>query len=79
MLRVVPQAPRPRLLSYRPDLPQAVDDWATIALAANRDERFDNIQAMWDAFVRAVRPVVDRAAVAALDPDGAPTSSDRAP
>jgi len=79
MLKVVPNAPRPRLLSYRPDLPPALDDWATIALAANRDERFDNIQAMWDAFVRAVRPVADRSAQghSAADQEGAPASSDR--
>jgi len=76
MLKVVPTAPRPALLSYRPDLPPALDDWATIALAADRDERFDNIQAMWDAFVRAARPVAERSALAGEHPD-TPSSSDR--
>ena len=71
MLKVVPNAPRPALLSFRPDLPPALDDWATIALAADREERFDNIEAMWDAFVRAVKTIVDR--------DLAATSSDEHP
>jgi len=77
MLKIVPQAPRPRLLSYRPDLPPALDDWATIALAADRNERFDNVQALWDAFLRAARPVVERSGLERGEPDTTPTPSDQ--
>ncbi len=53
LVRVVPRAERPSLVELCPGLPQALDDWASIALASERDGRFDNVEAMWTAFVRA--------------------------
>lgn len=48
-----PQQTVPPLSQLVPGLPPALDDWATIALCHDRDGRFDNIEAMWSAFIRA--------------------------
>jgi serine/threonine-protein kinase len=57
LVRDVPSAPRPSLVRLCADAPAALDDWATIALCPDREARFDNIDAMWKAFVRASRAV----------------------
>lgn len=44
-------AARPSLLKYRPDLPRDVDEWVKLALAADRDERFQNVRALWNVFL----------------------------
>lgn len=41
---------RPSLLKHRPDLPRGADAWAQSALARDRDERFANVRALWNAF-----------------------------
>jgi len=61
LVRVVPSAARPSLVSLCADAPSALDDWATIALCPDREGRFDNIDAMWKAFVRATRSTVEHA------------------
>lgn len=53
LVNIVPKAERPSLVSLRPNLPSALDDWMTIALCPERHGRFDNIDAMWKAFLRA--------------------------
>ncbi len=42
---------RPSLLKKRPDLPRHADDWVALALAIDRDERFQNVRALWNAFL----------------------------
>ena len=44
-------AARPSLREYRPDLPRDVDEWVKLALAADRDERFANVRALWNVFL----------------------------
>jgi eukaryotic-like serine/threonine-protein kinase len=41
---------RPSMRKVRPDLPRRADEWATRALAVNRDERFESVRALWQAF-----------------------------
>lgn len=53
----IPSRAPPSLVSLTEGLPGALDDWAAIALCAEPDGRFDNIRAMWTAFVRASRSV----------------------
>jgi serine/threonine-protein kinase len=40
-----------RLLALRPDLPRGADDWARSALARDRELRFGNVDALWNAFM----------------------------
>lgn len=42
---------RPSLLAKRPDLPPAADDWVEMALAIDREDRFENVRALWSAFL----------------------------
>lgn len=45
---------RPKLSTKRPDLPRAADEWVATALAIDRTERFQNVRALWNAFVSAL-------------------------
>jgi serine/threonine-protein kinase len=49
IMRQCSTAPRPSLHALRPDLPPAVDEWVKAALAIERDERFVNVRASWNA------------------------------
>jgi eukaryotic-like serine/threonine-protein kinase len=49
LLKKVTTAPRPSLHALRPDLSKDVDDWVQIALAVDRDHRFERVRAMWNA------------------------------
>ncbi len=49
LLRLVTQAPIPRLTELRPDLPSAVDDWVFRSLAKNESERFPSISDQFEA------------------------------
>jgi serine/threonine-protein kinase len=51
LLRTVSTAPRPSLRALRPELPEAIDDWAQYGLAIDRDARFQTVRALWNAFV----------------------------
>jgi serine/threonine-protein kinase len=51
LLKLVTEAPRPSLHALRPDLPPEIDDWLQMALAIDREERFQNVRALWEAFV----------------------------
>jgi eukaryotic-like serine/threonine-protein kinase len=42
---------RPSLLKKRPDLPRHADDWVAQALAIDPGERFQNVRALWNAFL----------------------------
>jgi serine/threonine-protein kinase len=39
------------LLLLRPDLPRGADDWVRSALARDREQRFGNVEALWNAFL----------------------------
>lgn len=45
------RAARPSMLALRPDLPRDADEWLAQALAIDREERFGNARAMWNAFL----------------------------
>jgi serine/threonine-protein kinase len=49
LLKKVTTAPRPSLHALRPDLSKDVDEWIKIALAIDRDHRFERVRAMWNA------------------------------
>ncbi len=42
---------RPSLRAKRPDLPPDADEWVRLALAIDREERFQNVRALWNAFL----------------------------
>jgi eukaryotic-like serine/threonine-protein kinase len=42
---------RPSLHAKRPDLPRDVDEWVHLALAIDREQRFQNVRALWNAFL----------------------------
>lgn len=44
-------AARPSLQRFRPDLPSDIDQWVELALAADRDRRFQNVRASWNVFL----------------------------
>ena len=55
------KASRKSLVDLCPELPEALDDWATIALCHDRAGRFETVEAMWRAFLRAAEtPLFDR-------------------
>ena len=45
------KAVRPSLFAKRPDLPRDADEWVALALAIDRDQRFQNVRALWTAFL----------------------------
>jgi eukaryotic-like serine/threonine-protein kinase len=47
-------AARPRLSDKRADLPRAADEWVSTALAIDREQRFQNVRALWNAFQSAL-------------------------
>src|SRR4029078_1536465 len=51
-------AARPRLRAVRPELPRDAGEWVAQALAIDREERFGNVRALWNAFLETfdVRP-----------------------
>lgn len=54
IMRQCSSAPRPSLHALRPDLPAAIDDWVTLALAIEPDERFVTVRAAWNALQSAL-------------------------
>lgn len=50
LLQNVTTAPRPRLTAHRPDLPADLDAWTELGLAADPEQRFQNLPAAWRAF-----------------------------
>lgn len=56
MLELVTRAPRPSLKERCPELPETIDDWSCLALAIDRESRFQNIRALWSAFISASSP-----------------------
>jgi serine/threonine protein kinase len=42
---------RPSLHAKRPDLSPDVDEWVLLALAIDREQRFQNVRALWNAFL----------------------------
>jgi serine/threonine-protein kinase len=59
LLKTVLSAPRPSLRALRPELPEAIDDWARYGLAIERAERFQTVRALWNAFVTALSPAAE--------------------
>ena len=51
LLRIVRTAPRPSLHEVRPDLPKVIDEWVKLALAIERDDRFQKASALWSALL----------------------------
>jgi serine/threonine protein kinase len=49
LLQRVTRGKRPSLYAARPDLPEDIDGWVEMALAADPDVRFARIRAMWAA------------------------------
>ncbi len=62
LLQIVRTAPRPGLHALRPDMPEVIDGWVKLALAIDREDRFQNASALWSAlltcFERASAPPV---------------------
>ncbi len=50
LLKLATTGKRPSLHALRPDLPKKLDDWVETALAASRDDRFDGVLGLWNAF-----------------------------
>jgi eukaryotic-like serine/threonine-protein kinase len=48
-------ANRPSLHKLRPDLPRGIDAWVDTALAIDRDQRFGNVRALWNALLEVLR------------------------
>jgi serine/threonine-protein kinase len=74
---------RPSLVAKRPDFPADADEWVALALAIDREQRFQTARALWNAFLAtfdlksektlwdAARGAVKRIADLAIGPDSA--------
>lgn len=51
----VTTAPRPKLSTYRPELPEEIDAWVEQALAIDRDQRYPYIPTLWNDLIRILR------------------------
>lgn len=60
----VTTAPRPKLSTYRPELPVDIDMWVERALAIDRDQRYAYVPTLWNDLIRILRnargPSADR-------------------
>jgi len=45
---------RPKLTTFRPDLPPAIDDWVERSLAIERTQRYYHVSAMWNDLLRII-------------------------
>jgi len=52
-MKVIKEA-RPRLTSFRPDLPSAIDTWVARALAIDRNARYYHVSEMWNDLLRII-------------------------
>jgi serine/threonine-protein kinase len=48
-------AERPKLSTFRPDLPPGIDAWVQHALAIDPDQRFSTVRALWNALLSSLR------------------------
>jgi serine/threonine protein kinase len=51
----VTTGPRPKLSTYRPELPEDIDLWVERALAIDRDKRYAYIPTLWNDLIRVLR------------------------
>jgi serine/threonine protein kinase len=51
----VTTAPRPKISTYRPELPEEIDAWVERALAIDRDERYPYVPTLWNELIRVLR------------------------
>jgi eukaryotic-like serine/threonine-protein kinase len=51
----VTTAPRPKLSTYRPELPPEIDMWVERALAIDRDQRYAYLPTLWNDLIRILR------------------------
>jgi len=51
----VTTAPRPKLSTFRPELPEEIDAWVERALAIHRDDRYPYIPTLWNDLIRILR------------------------
>lgn len=60
----VTTGPRPKLSTYRPELPEEIDVWVERALAIDRDQRYPYLPTLWNDLIRILRnargPSADR-------------------
>jgi serine/threonine-protein kinase len=55
VLKKVIRDDRPSLTALRPDLPPEVDEWVQYALAIDPDHRYQDVLAMWNGLLQAIR------------------------
>lgn len=51
----VTNSPRPKLSTYRPELPEEIDAWVERALAIDREQRYAYIPTLWNDLIRILR------------------------
>lgn len=51
----VTTSPRPKLSTYRPELPEEIDTWVERALAIDREQRYAYIPTLWNDLIRILR------------------------